>query len=65
MKSLKDDTTIALLDHQETANSISIIMEYGEIDFALLIRKQHKSTWDVNFIRYYWNQVMIYRKRAF
>lgn len=53
----EEDNIVSLLDHLTTPSVIYMVMEYGEIDLAHLIQKQTKKKWDVNFIRYYWNQV--------
>lgn len=58
LRSLDDHATIvSLLDYRATPSVIFMVMEFGEIDLAQLIQKQAKKAWDINFIRYYWNQV--------
>lgn len=60
LKSLdEEDSIVSLLDYLTTSSVIYMVMEYGEIDLAHLIQKQTTKKWDVNFIRYYWNQVYI------
>jgi serine/threonine-protein kinase TTK/MPS1 len=54
-----EDNTICLFDYFTTPSVIYMVMEFGEIDLAQLIQKQTKKKWDVNFVRYYWNQVCI------
>ncbi|KAL9552450.1 hypothetical protein PS6_004465 [Mucor atramentarius] len=59
LRSLDDHATIvSLLDYRATPSVIFMVMEFGEIDLAQLIQKQAKKAWDINFIRYYWNQML-------
>ena len=58
LKSLDNhDNIVSLLDYSATSSVIFMVMEFGEIDLAQLIQKQAKRAWDINFIKYYWNQV--------
>jgi serine/threonine protein kinase len=60
LKSLDNhDNIVSLLDYRATSSVIFMVMEFGEIDLAQLIQKQSKRAWDINFIKYYWNQVKI------
>ncbi|KAI9487363.1 MAG: kinase-like domain-containing protein [Benjaminiella poitrasii] len=54
----RQDNIVTLFDYKVTRNVIYMIMEFGEIDFAHLIQRQAKKKWDLNFIRYYWNQML-------
>lgn len=66
LKSLdKHDNIVCLLDYKVTPSVIFMVMEYGEIDLAQLIQKQTKKAWDINFIKYYWNQVNKKGKKLF
>ncbi|KAI8638791.1 kinase-like domain-containing protein [Parasitella parasitica] len=59
LKSLDDhDTIVSLLDYRATPSVIFMVMEFGEIDLAQLIQRQAQKKWDINFIRYYWNQML-------
>lgn len=53
----KEKNIISLIDHYTTASTIYMVMEYGEIDLATLIRNHSTNEWDINFITYYWGQV--------
>ncbi|CAO3677930.1 unnamed protein product [Rhizopus stolonifer] len=54
----KEKNIISLIDHYTTASMIYMIMEYGEIDLATLIRNHSTDEWDINFITYYWGQML-------
>lgn len=57
MRLLKDSGhTIHLYDHEITPQVVYMIMEYGELDFASLIKMQSSKEWDITFIRYFWKQ---------
>lgn len=59
LRSLKDQQRIvAIVDYYSTPSSMTIIMEFGEIDLAHLIQKQQKKKWDPSFIKFYWRQVI-------
>ncbi|GAN06381.1 pkinase-domain-containing protein [Mucor ambiguus] len=59
LRSLNDHAAIvSLLDYRATPSVIYMVMEFGEIDLAQLIQKQTKKAWDINFIRYYWSQML-------
>lgn len=59
LKSLDNhDNIVSLLDYRATSSVIFMVMEFGEIDLAQLIQKQSKRAWDINFIKYYWNQML-------
>ncbi|OAD08527.1 serine/threonine protein kinase, CMGC family, partial [Mucor lusitanicus CBS 277.49] len=59
LRSLSDHAAIvSLLDYRATPSVIYMVMEFGEIDLAQLIQKQTKKAWDINFIRYYWSQML-------
>ncbi|KAK4518173.1 uncharacterized protein ATC70_001524 [Mucor velutinosus] len=59
LRSLNNHAAIvSLLDYRATPSVIYMVMEFGEIDLAQLIQKQTKKAWDINFIRYYWSQML-------
>ncbi|KAL9553065.1 hypothetical protein MBANPS3_003467 [Mucor bainieri] len=59
LRSLNNHAAIvSLLDYKATPSVIYMVMEFGEIDLAQLIQKQTKKAWDINFIRYYWSQML-------
>ncbi|KAI9256894.1 kinase-like domain-containing protein [Sporodiniella umbellata] len=59
LKSLnEEENIICLVDHHTTSSLIYMIMEYGEIDLATLIHNHSRKDWDINFVRYYWGQML-------
>ncbi|KAI7868649.1 kinase-like domain-containing protein [Mucor mucedo] len=59
MRLLEDSVhTITLFDSEFTPQVVLMIMEYGEMDFATLIKIKSLSPWDIDFIRYYWKQML-------
>jgi hypothetical protein len=51
-----DDRIIKLWDWEKTDECLMMVLEYGEIDLANLIKKENST----NFIRMYWEQVRVY-----
>ncbi|KAI7898129.1 kinase-like domain-containing protein [Cokeromyces recurvatus] len=54
----REERIVSLLDFCITENVIYLIMEFGEVDLARLIQKQAITKWDLNFIRFYWQQML-------
>ena len=54
------DSIIKLYDSEidQTSESITMIMEYGEIDLAKLLHRQQGKAINENFIRLYWQQML-------
>ncbi|KAI8357858.1 kinase-like domain-containing protein, partial [Choanephora cucurbitarum] len=53
-----DENIVTLLDHHISPTVILMVMELGEMDLANLLHRQKKKKWDINFIRYFWNQML-------
>jgi serine/threonine-protein kinase TTK/MPS1 len=57
------DRIVQLVDHQITFNNskrpkiLTMVMERGEIDFAMLLDQQRGRPLDLNFVGLYWKQV--------
>ncbi|KAI8993733.1 kinase-like domain-containing protein [Pilobolus umbonatus] len=54
----KEDSVVRLFDYQLDRTHICMVLELGEIDLAHLMEKQKLREWDINFIRYYWTQML-------
>ncbi|KAI8062351.1 kinase-like domain-containing protein [Gilbertella persicaria] len=59
LKSLDtNENIVSLLDHHISSHVIHMVMELGEMDLANLLHKQKKKAWNINFVRYYWDQML-------
>ncbi|KAI8375558.1 kinase-like domain-containing protein [Blakeslea trispora] len=53
-----DENIVTLLDHHVSPTVILMVMELGEMDLANALHQQKKKKWNLNFIRYYWDQML-------